>query len=222
MRRTYCRLACLIIVVVLLSVLPASAGSPADDDLSPRTSGEINATDRQYWAYHPVRRPDLPSVTDTSRPRSPIDCFVLARLESQQIFPVTLADRRSLLRRATFDLIGLPPTPAAIDAFVRDQSPDTLSRVLDRLLSSPQYGERWARHWLDVARYGEDIRPNNYMNAELPMAYRYRDWVIRALNEDLPYDRFVMMQVAGDRMPETGFDGLLAVGLLALGPVCGF
>ena len=196
MRYTYFHFACLIIVAALLSALPASAGPPTDDDLSSRTSGEITATDRQYWTYQPVHRPDLPSVKDTSWPRSPIDCFVLARLESQQLSPVSPADRRAILRRATFDLTGLPPTPAEMDAFVRDQSSESLSRVLDRLLASPRYGERWARHWLDVARYGQDIRPNNYLSAELPMAYRYRDWVIRALNEDVPYDRFVMMQLA--------------------------
>ena len=215
------RSVCFPFILICLAVVAVSADQPAGDGLSTRTSGQITAVDRQYYAYQPVHRPVLPPVKDASWPQSPIDHFVLARLESRGISQVGTAVRRVLLRRATFDLAGLPPLPEHVADFLHDPSPDALCRVVDRLLASPRYGQRWGRHWLDVARYAEDVRQANYRPVDLPLAYRYRDWVIDALNKDLPYDRFVMMQIAGDKMPETGFDGHLATGFFAIGPVYG-
>ncbi len=150
-----------------------------------------------------------------------VDVFVLARLEAKRLWPNGDADRGTLLRRATFDLTGLPPAIEEIEAFKRDPSPDdaALAKVLDRLLASPRFGERWARHWLDVVRYADSV--GRTMNATFPYAFRYRDWVIDALNRDLPYDRFVAAQVAGDllpaRTPEERRDLLLGTGFLTLG-----
>src|SRR6476646_10530368 len=152
-----------------------------------RSAGFSHVVDRQ-----------VPRVTRTSWVRNPIDSFVLAKLESEEIAPAAPASREALIRRAYFDLIGLPPTPVEVDEFVNDPAPDAFERVVDRLLASPQYGERWARHWLDLAHYAEsegfkadETRPN---------AWRYRDWVIGALNSDKPYDRFVKEQIAGDEL----------------------
>src|SRR5205807_5424450 len=133
--------------------------------------------------------------------------------------PVAAADKRTLIRRVTFDLIGLPPTPEEIDAFLADESSEAFAKVVDRLLASPQYGERWARHWLDVARYGED-QAHTFQARLYPNGYRYRDWVVTALNSDMPYDRFVMEQVAGDLLDGPDREGrLAALGFFALGPV---
>ena len=182
----------------------------------------ITPEHRQFWSFQPVSKPPLPDVQETDWPRSPIDRFVLARLESQGLTTVRPADRRTLIRRASFDLIGLPPTPEEVEAFVADNSPDAFAGVVDRLLASPHYGERWARHWLDVARYGEDQRPGNFRYRSLPDAYRYRDWVVRSFNEDLPYDQFILQQIAGDLTVTPGdYDGIVAVGYFALGPIYG-
>jgi hypothetical protein len=154
---------------------------------------------RQFWAFQaPVKHP-LPKIKDTAWPKRDIDHFILAELEKRNLQPVGPADKRDLLRRATFDLIGLPPTPEEIDAFLKDSSPDAFAKVVDRLLASPHHGERWGRYWLDVARYAEDkalafVTPR-------PHAYRYRDWVVQAFNNDMPYDRFLKLQLAGDLLP---------------------
>ncbi len=156
-------------------------------------------TARKFWSFQPVRKPALPAVKDAGWPTTEVDRFILARLETEGLKPVALAEKRTLIRRATFDLIGLPPTPEEIDAYLADNSPKAFERVIDRLLNSPHYGERWARHWLDVARYAEDqahtfgVKPNSE-------AYRYRDWVTDAFNADMPYDRFVKLQIAADLM----------------------
>jgi len=156
---------------------------------------------RQFWSFRPVSKPALPTIRQTTWPKTQVDCFILAGLESAGLRPAAPADKRTLIRRATFDFIGLPPTPEQIDAFLNDDSPRAFERVVNRLLASPHYGERWARHWLDVARYAEDqahtfgVKPNTE-------AFRYRDWVIGALNADMPYDRFVMLQIAADLMEE--------------------
>lgn len=152
------------------------------------SSGEKRAEQRAFWAFQPIRRPALPKVKDSRWPRSPVDYFTLSELEARGLRPAPLADRRTLIRRASFDLIGLPPTPEEVDDFVKDSSPDAFAKVVDRLLSSPHYGERWGRYWLDIARYSDD-RPN---------AFRYRDWVVQAFNEDMPYDLFIKAQIAGD------------------------
>src|SRR6185437_7915252 len=150
---------------------------------------------------------------------NPIDAFLDARRAGLSLEPAPPANKRTLIRRATFDLIGLPPTPEEVDAFLADGTPDAFARVVDRLLASPHYGERWGRHWLDVARYGED-QAHTFEARLYPYGYRYRDWVIEALNDDMPYDRFVVAQIAGDLIEgPDGADQRPATGLFALGPV---
>jgi len=153
---------------------------------------------RSWWAFQPVRRPAVPDVKATGWVRTPVDAFILAKLEAKQIQPSPAADRVTLLRRVSFDLIGLPPTPADIDAFVNDKSPNAWEKVVDRLLASSQYGERWARHWLDLARFAES---EGFKSDETrPNAWRYRDYVIKSFNANKPYDRFVREQIAGDEL----------------------
>jgi hypothetical protein len=173
---------------------------------------------RRHWAFRPVGRPALPAVKDASWPRTPIDRFVLARLEAAGLTPSPPADRRALIRRASFDLLGLPPTPEEVAAFEADPAPDAFARVVERLLASPHYGERWGRYWLDVARYADTKGYVFFEEADFPWAYTYRDYVIRAFNEDLPYDRFLVEQIAADRLP-LGEDRrpLTALGFLTLG-----
>ncbi len=171
---------------------------------------------REHWSFRPVRSPRPPPVRDRGWPLHPIDHFVLARLEARGMGPAPPADRRTLIRRAYFDVIGLPPTPLEVEAFARDDPTDptgAFAGVVDRLLASPRYGERWARHWLDVARYNDGYG-TGFDGGDKPNAYRYRDWVVEAFNRDLPYDRFVMQQIAGDLLSE----GRRATGFLALGP----
>jgi mono/diheme cytochrome c family protein len=180
---------------------------------------QISAKDRDFWSFRPVVDPPPPRVNDAAWPRTSIDHFVLARLEAAGLRPAPPADKRTLLRRATFDLTGLPPTPEEIDAFLADDSPRAFERVVERLLSSPHYGERWARHWLDVARYGED-QAHTFQARKYPYGYRYRDWLVRAFNADLPYDRFIKEQLAADLLggPDRQ-ENLAALGFFALGPV---
>src|SRR4029079_11605105 len=178
--------------------------------------------DRGFWSFRPPADPTPPAVREGSWGRSPIDRFILAKLEEKGLRPAPAADRRTLLRRATFDLVGLPPTPAEIAAFLADESPDAFAKVVDRLLASPQYGERWGRHWLDVVRYA-DARDLIQLPAESDFreAWRYRDWVVSAFNRDLPYDQFLMQQVAGDLLQPADparidADALVATGMLAI------
>jgi mono/diheme cytochrome c family protein len=179
----------------------------------------ITPQDRAFWAFRPVENPPIPGVKDESWPKGAIDRFVLEQLEAKGLRPVASADRRALIRRATFDLIGLPPTPEEVEAFVGDESPEAFAKVVDRLLANPHYGERWGRHWLDVARYGED-QAHTFEARMYPNGYKYRDWVAKALNDDMPYDRFVVEQVAGDLVEGPGRDDrLAALGFNALGPV---
>ncbi|OYV81132.1 MAG: hypothetical protein B7Z73_18440, partial [Planctomycetia bacterium 21-64-5] len=174
---------------------PWPAG-PADA-ASMRSDGTITEADRQFWSFQPVRDPQPPAVRQADWPRRPLDRFVLARLEAEGLQPVSEADRRTFIRRATFDLIGLPPTAEEVEAFTGDERPDAYERSIERLLDSPHYGERWARHWLDVARYGED-QAHTFQARLYTSGYRYRDWVAGAFNRDLPFDRFVIEQIAGD------------------------
>jgi hypothetical protein len=148
----------------------------------------ISAADRTFWSFAPPREPKGPSVKQGGWVRTPIDAFVLAALEKHGLSPSPAAERRTLIRRATLALTGLPPTPEEVHAFVSDARPDAYERLIDRLLASPHYGERWAQHWLDLARYADS---NGFTaDSDRPHAYRYRDWVIRAFNDDKPYDRF--------------------------------
>ena len=179
------------------------------------------AEKQNHWAFQPPAARPVPQVRDTSWPRSPLDRFILAKLEAEQLRPAPMAERRALIRRATFDLIGLPPTPEEVEAFLGDDSPDGFARVIERLLASPHYGERWGRHWLDVARYAD----SNGMDENLAYAnaYRYRDYVVAAFNADKPFDQFTGEQLAGDLMPVTGDEAVtherqIATGFLALGP----
>ncbi|MGH9718761.1 MAG: PSD1 and planctomycete cytochrome C domain-containing protein [Bryobacteraceae bacterium] len=158
------------------------------------------ARGRKHWSFQPIKNPALPKVRLSTWPRSPIDRFVLASLERKGLRPAPAAGRRTLLRRVTFDLIGLPPAPQEIAGFVADRSPRAFEKVVDRLLASPHYGERWARHWLDLARYAETS--GHEFDSEKPDAWRYRDYVIRAFNEDLPYDQLIREQIAGDLLPQ--------------------
>ncbi|HWB98065.1 MAG TPA: DUF1549 domain-containing protein, partial [Bryobacteraceae bacterium] len=174
-----------------------------------------------FWSFQPVKDHAPPKVRDRDWVQSPIDAFILAKLEEKGITPSPRADKLTLLRRATFDLTGLPPTPQEIDAFLADASPDAFAKVVDRLLASPRYGERWGRHWLDVARYADSTGADE--DHRYPYAWRYRDYVIDAFNRDLPYDRLVMEQVAGDLLPAeragaVNVEGITATGFLALGP----
>jgi hypothetical protein len=154
---------------------------------------------REHWAWRPVKAPAVPVVKNGKWPSSSIDRFLLARLEEKGLSPAGPAGRATLLRRLFFDLIGLPPTPSEMESFLSDRSPDALSKQVDRLLDTPAYGERWARHWLDLVRYAE-TRGHEF-DAVLPNAYQYRDYVIRALNADIPYNQFVLEHIAGDLLP---------------------
>ncbi len=166
---------------------PAPAVAVAEFDLARR---------RQHWAYQPIRAVEPPALADPWAAHSPIDRFLLASLRKAGLKPAPAADRRTLIRRVTFDLIGLPPTPDEVEAFVADRSPDAFAKVVDRLLASPHYGERWARHWLDLVRYTETL--GFEFDFDLYNAWRYRDYVIRAFNADLPYDQFLVEHIAGD------------------------
>ncbi len=185
----------------------------------------LNEQARSHWAFQKVGSPSLPLVKNSTWGQSPIDSFVLAKLEEKQMTPSTQADKETLIRRAYYDLIGLPPNPAQIEAFKADKSRGAFAKVVDELLSSPQYGERWGRHWLDTVRYsdtvGANINTNNQILAEyrFPYAWSYRDYVIRSFNEDKPYNRFIIEQLAADQLPESAQNPeiLAALGFLTVG-----
>jgi hypothetical protein len=186
-----------------------------------RASGlVITDSDRQHWAFRPAASPPTPSVTKTDWVRNPIDAFVLAKLEATGLSPNPPADRRTLFRRLSYDVTGLPPTEAEMAEFLADQSPDAYERAVERLLASPRYGERWGRHWMDVARYADTKDGVLMFGADRlrPFAYTYRDYVIRALNEDIPYDQFIREQLAADLIqPAVESWRLGALGFLTLG-----
>ena len=161
----------------------------------------ITAEQRAFWSFSPISHPAPPMVHDKKWARTEIDRFVLAKLEEKNLKPVAPASKRSLLRRAYYDLTGLPPTPEQMTAFERDKSPDAFAKIVDTLLESPHYGEKWGRFWLDVARYSDD-RLNSERDDSYENSFRYRDWVIQAVQQDMPYDLFVKAQIAGDLIPE--------------------
>ncbi len=187
-------------------------------DTAATATFQISEAQRRWWAYQPVR-PALPPVVKNQQwPRCDLDRFILAELENHGMAPAQPADRRVLLRRVTFDLTGLPPTPAEMAAFLQDTSPAAFATVVDRLLASPTHGQRWARHWLDVVRYADfhDGNPKARNPVCEPLeAWRYRDWVVRALNQDMPFDRFIVHQIAGDLMPAPNGQAPYADGLVA-------
>jgi hypothetical protein len=196
----------------------------ASDTHEPKKPGpfRITSAQRDFWSFRPVKPPLVPAVKNVSWPSSPIDRFILAGLERKGLAPARPADKRALLRRVTFDLTGLPPTPREMAAFLADGSPGAFARVVDRLLASPAYGEHWGRHWLDVVRYA-DARDLIQLPAasDFREIWRYRDWVVGAFNQDMPYREFVQYQVAGDLLQpkdaaDINSDALVATGLLAL------
>jgi len=187
---------------------------------------DANVSGTEFWSFQPPKRPAIPDVKNVDGVRNPIDAFVLRSLEEKQLTLASEADRHTLLRRASFDLTGLPPTPQQIQQFVGDERPEAYEQMIERLLASPQYGERWARHWLDVAGYAESAGILNEDRA-LPLAWRYRDYVINAFNSDKPYDRFLQEQIAGDELtgywtaeatldalPDDVVEGIIATGYL--------
>jgi hypothetical protein len=183
-------------VAVLEQWVKAGAVAPADAGTK---KTETLAEAKARWPFTPVpKKVPVPAVSDAHWPKTDIDRFILAKLEAKGLSPVGDADKRALIRRATYDLLGLPPTPAEVEAFLKDTSRDAFEKVVDRLLASPHYGERWGRHWLDVVRYSDTAGDNS--DFPIPQMAKYRDWVIDAINRDLPYDQFVRQQIAGDLM----------------------
>src|SRR5262245_31959742 len=177
---------------------------------------------KKHWSWQPLRPGPVSAVKDRAWPRSSLDAYILAALEAKGLTPAPEADRRTLLRRLSYDLTGLPPTPAEVRAFEGDTAPDAYEKVVDRLLASPHYGERWARHWLDLVRYADTL--GHEFDYDLPQAYEYRDYVVRTLNADVPYDQFVLEHLAGDllerprRHPKEGFnESVIGTGFFFLG-----
>ena len=210
------------------AVWPNEDAKPAAEASGAAPRFTIKPEQRKFWSFQPIQKPAIPAVKDTSWPKTDIDHFIVAKLEEKNLKPLQPAAKRALIRRAYYDLIGLPPTLEQADAFAADNSPDAFAKVVDRLLAMPQYGERWGRHWLDVARYADgsgipDRRPvflgygmarDGYANT-----WRYRDWVAQAFNEDMPYDQLVKAQIAADLMPEPERTKMLpGLGFLGIGP----
>jgi hypothetical protein len=193
---------------------PSEAETVTSDDagLPPHV---VTPERRNFWSFRPVTRPEPPAVKDPAWARTPIDHFVLSKLEGQGVLPNSDATQLALFRRATYDLTGLPPTPTDVQAFLADDSPNAYERVVDRLLTSPRYGERWGRHWLDVVRYGES---NSFERDSMkPNVWRYRDYVIEAFNAGMPYDRFIREQLAGDELEKVTPETIVATGYYRIG-----
>ncbi|GIW94453.1 MAG: hypothetical protein KatS3mg110_2494 [Pirellulaceae bacterium] len=177
---------------------------------------QVTESAKRFWAFRPVRRPEVPAVGNSQWVRTPIDAFILARLEAEGLRPAPPATKVALIRRAYYDLIGLPPSPEEVRAFLADDSPQAFERLVDRLLQSPHYGERWGRHWLDLVRYAET---NSFeRDAAKPFVWQYRDYVIDSLNADKPYDQFILEQLAGDELDEVTAESIIATGFYRLGP----
>lgn len=205
---------------------PWPGPSTASSQPTATSAPAITDAQRQFWSFQKPQATPPPMVKQTEWPRSDIDRFILSKLEERGLAPAPPADKRTLIRRATFDLIGLPPSPQDIDAFLADNSPDAFAKVVDRLLAAPQYGQRWARHWLDVVRYTDSfdsrVLAGDARIMDASEAWRFRDWVVKAFNDDMPYDQFVIHQIAGDLLPSptpdtVNTDGIIATGMLAIG-----
>jgi hypothetical protein len=183
-------------------------------------SNVVKKDKKEHWAFQPVIKPKIPTVKNESWCYNKIDYFILSKLEERGIIPAPTAHKETLLRRAYFDLIGVPPSPKDIEAFMMDETSGAMERVVDKLLADPGYGERWGRHWMDTARYSDttgelgNIRLNDY---RYPYAWSYRDWVINALNSDMPYDEFIKHQIAADKIPDNSVHNLAALGFLTVG-----
>ena len=192
-------------------------GAP-DPRSGPAPSPKTELEAKKHWAFQPIKATAIPKVKNHAWVKSPLDAFILDALEKKQITPNPVADKRTLIRRASFDLIGLPPKPEHVEAFLADESPEAFARVVEHYLNSPQYGERWGRYWLDIARYSDTKGYVFEEERRYPFAYTYRDYVIRSLNEDLPFNRFLIEQIAADLLP-LGDDkrALAALGFLTLG-----
>jgi len=203
------------------SWIKMGAPDPRHSDAPAPTTAALSVESSDWWSFQPLSNPTPPDVKNAAWVSNPIDAFLLSKLESQNLSPAPAADKRTLLRRATFDLTGLPPAPAELSAFLADESSDAFARVVDRLLASPQYGEQWGRHWLDVVRYTDSFDTRAGVAQDCTEAWKYRDWVVRSFNRDLPYDQFLTMQIAGDLMAESegGYnaDALVATAVLAFG-----
>jgi hypothetical protein len=212
-------------ISLLTKWVKAGAPWPGEDQILAVRSGGPTATDRRFWSFQPVANPQPPAVRNGAWVRSPVDAFILARLEAKGLTPAAATDKRTLLRRATFDLTGLPPTPNEIEVFLADSSPEAFAKVVDRLLASTAYGERWGRHWLDVVRYADTAGET----ADYPVreAYKYRNYVIDSFNRDTPYDQFIREQIAGDLVgagepPEQYARSVVATGYIAISRRFGF
>jgi hypothetical protein len=206
-----------LLFVLLIAVVNAQTTAGAERiDAAAVDEPPLLDEDREHWAYRPLARPAVPDVKNEAWVHNSIDRFILARLEAKELAPMPPADRVTLSRRVTFDLTGLPPTPAEVDAFVNDTRSDAYDLLVDRLLASPAHGERWAQHWLDLARFAEtDGFEHDLVR---PEAWKYRDWVIDALNRDMPFDRFVQLQLAGDELEPDDPSAAVATGFCLSGP----
>src|SRR5438552_9500268 len=191
-----------IVLVASVCILLVRAGAAAETNISDKSD---------WWSFKAANKPELPKVKTSKWPRNSIDLFILARLEKENLRPSPETDRRTLIRRLSFDLTGLPPTPEEADRFVTDHRPQAYEKLVDRLLDSPRYGERWARHWLDTVHYGE----THGYDKDKPRtnAWPYRDYVIDSFNQDKPYDRFIKEQIAGDELYSRDPAALVATGL---------
>jgi cytochrome c553 len=211
----------LIRILIVAATVLAGAGSTAGAEAQSADTWDRDlAAGRRHWAFQKPVAPDVPAVRDAAWPRGAVDRFLIAAMEQAGVKPVADAGPEALIRRLAFDLTGLPPTPDEVREFAADPSPEAVERLVDRLLASPRFGERWARHWLDVARYADSSGKET--NVPYPHAWRYRDWVIAAFNADMPYDRFLKEQLAGDLLKHSGpadqAEKIVATGFLALGP----
>ncbi len=202
--------------IVVLGLVLVRADEPSGDAPAIAPPETFDDEQREHWAYQPVSRPEPPSVKDESWVKNPIDRFILAGIEEMGFEHAPEASRIELIRRLTFDLTGLPPTPREVERFLEDRGSDAYERLVDRLLSSPRYGERWAQHWLDLAHYADT---NGFeLDGDRPDAWRYRDWVVKALNDDMPYDQFLTLQLAGDELKPGDHEALIATGFGRCGP----
>lgn len=207
-------------IAVLTEWVKMGAPDPRTASTAKKLTG-LTKTAREHWSFQPVKKPSVPAVQNRAWCATPVDAFILEKIESKGMSPSPMADKETLLRRATYDLIGLPPSPQEIEDFLKDETPYAFSKVVDRLLASPQYGERWGRYWLNTARYSDtagDRAAGRNSDYRFPYAWTYRDYVVRSFNEDKPYDRFIIEQLAADRLTDLKDPSdLAALGFITVG-----